>query len=76
MVQMFTLYGGGGHIIMEGLLVTAEYQLSHSDTHHPTMAWTAYLPVATRFWFFRAALYNVKCLPQYEVKKEANQVSP
>ena len=56
---------------MEGLLVTADYHLSH----HPVRAWTACLPVTSRFWLLLAALYNIKYLPWYEGKREANQLA-
>lgn len=42
-----TLYWGGGHtgvyIITEGLLVPAEYELSHSNTPQPSLASTTRL---------------------------------
>lgn len=56
---------------MEGLLVTADYHLSH----HPVRAWTACLPVTSRFWLLLAALYNIQYLPWYEGKREANQLA-
>ena len=44
---------------MEGLLLTADYHLSH----HPVRAWAAGPPVTSRFWLLLAALYNIKYLP-------------
>ena len=36
---------------------------------------TACLPVTARFWLLFAALYNIKYLPWYEGKREANQLA-
>ena len=70
-----TLYCSGGHIIMGGLLITVEYHLPHSNTPHLMRAWTTCFPMTARFWLFLAALYNIKYLTRYEVKREGNQLT-